>query len=141
VEDHEALETSALVSQLADAVEGQVNQLLADGVVTTGVVVGGILLARDHLLRVEQVAVTASADLIHNSRLQIYHQATGNVLAGASLGEEGVSGLIARANSAVSGQLAIRLDTVLEAQKLPACHTGLHTGLAQMDRNTFTHVD
>jgi len=44
VEDEEALQTGALVSQLADAVEDKVDDLLADGVVTTGIVVGGVLL-------------------------------------------------------------------------------------------------
>ena len=64
VEEKESLETSALVSQLPDAVEDQVDDLLADGVVATSVVVGGVLLASDQLLRVEQLAVGASADLI-----------------------------------------------------------------------------
>ena len=64
VEDEEALETGALVSQLSDAVQHQVDDLLANGVVTTGVVVGGILLAGDQLLGVEQLTVCAGADLI-----------------------------------------------------------------------------
>ena len=64
VEDEEALETGTLVSQLPGAVKHQVNYLLADGVVTTGVVVGGILLTGDQLLRVEQLAVGAGPDLI-----------------------------------------------------------------------------
>ena len=64
MKDEESLETSALISQLPDAVQDQVNNLLSDGVVTTGVVVGGILLASDELLGVEQLAVGASADLI-----------------------------------------------------------------------------
>lgn len=50
VEDEEALETSAAVGNLTDAVEDRVNELLADGIVTTGVVVGSVLLARDQLL-------------------------------------------------------------------------------------------
>ena len=64
VEDEEALQTGALVSQLTDSVEDEVDDLLADGVVAAGVVVGGILLASDELLGVEQLAVGASADLI-----------------------------------------------------------------------------
>merc|ERR1712023_193668 len=47
VEDEEALETGAVVGQLADAVEDEVNDLLADGVVATSVVVGGVFLAGD----------------------------------------------------------------------------------------------
>ena len=64
VEDEESLETSTLISQFPDAIQDQINNLLSDGVVTTGVVVGGIFLAGDELLRVEQLAVGASADLI-----------------------------------------------------------------------------
>ena len=64
MEDEETLETSALVSQLTDAVKYQINDLFANGVVTAGVVVGCILLASDELLRMEQLAVRASAHLI-----------------------------------------------------------------------------
>ncbi len=48
-----------------------VNELLSDGVVTTGVVVGGILLSSDHQLGVEQTAVGAGADLIDDVGLEI----------------------------------------------------------------------
>ena len=64
VEDEEALETSALISQLPDPVQNQVNDFLSDGVVTTGIVVGGIFLAGDQLLWVEELTVGASTDLI-----------------------------------------------------------------------------
>ena len=64
VEDEEALQTSALISQLPDPVENQVDDFFADGVVTSGVVVGGVFLTGDQLLGVEQLTVGASADLI-----------------------------------------------------------------------------
>ena len=64
VEDQEPLETSALIGKLTDPVEDQVDNLLSDGVVTTSVVVGSILLASDELFRVEELAVGASANLI-----------------------------------------------------------------------------
>ena len=44
VVDHESLQTSAVVGQLTDAVQAQVDNLLTNGVVTTGKVVGGVLL-------------------------------------------------------------------------------------------------
>jgi hypothetical protein len=53
MEDEETLETSALVSQLSDAVQNQINNLFADGVVATGVVVGSIFLSSDQLLRMK----------------------------------------------------------------------------------------
>ena len=64
MEDEESLETSALISQLPDAVKHQVDDFLADGVVTTGVVVGGIFLTSDQLFGVEQLTVGTGADLI-----------------------------------------------------------------------------
>jgi len=134
------LETSALISELADAVEAEVNDLLTDGVVTTGEVVGGVLLAGDELLGVEQLAVGASADFIDNGGFEIEEDATGNVLAGTSLGEEGVESIVATADSLIGGHLTVGLDSVLEAEKFPAGVTDLDTGLADVDGNDFTHL-
>ena len=64
VEDEKSLEPSALVGKLSDPVQHQVNNLLADGVVAPGVVVGRVLLARDELLGVEELPVGPSP---HNS--------------------------------------------------------------------------
>ena len=50
--------------ELPDAIKGHINDLLADGVVTSGVVVGSILLARNQLLRMKQLAVDARSDLV-----------------------------------------------------------------------------
>jgi hypothetical protein len=46
VKDHETLQTRALIGQLADAVQDQVNDFTADGVVATSVVVGSVFLLR-----------------------------------------------------------------------------------------------
>lgn len=81
VENKETLETRAVIGNAADLVEDLVNKLLSDRVVATGVVVRRILLACDHLLRVEQRAVGAGADLIDNVGLQIGVDGTGDILA------------------------------------------------------------
>ena len=52
-----------------------------------------IMLTRDKLLWMEQLTVSAGADLIHNGGLQVNHDAAWHVLASASLGEEGVEGI------------------------------------------------
>jgi len=141
VEDHESLETSAVVSQLADSVKNKVNNLLADGVVTTGVVVGGILLSRDDLLGVVQLSVGSSSDLIAHTGLKIDVHGTGNVLASTSLREEGVEGIITSTDGLVGGHLTIGLDAVLEAVKLPAGVSGLDTALTNVDRKALTHFE
>lgn len=85
MEDEEALETRAVVCNPSDLVQNLVNQLLADRVVTTSVVVGSILLASDHLLGVEQTAVGTSADLVNNVGLEIAVDGAGDVFAVALL--------------------------------------------------------
>jgi hypothetical protein len=139
VEDQEALKTSALVSELADSVEDEVDEFLANGVVTTGVVVGGIFLTRDELLWVEELAVGSSADLVNNGWLKIDKDGTWNVLASASLREEGVEGIITIADGLIGWHLTVRLDTVLKAVEFPASVTNLATGLADVDGKDFTH--
>ena len=63
--------------QFANPVQHQINDVLADGVVSAGVVVGRVLLARDQLLRVEQLAVGARTDLV--CRQTVVSASKGNV--------------------------------------------------------------
>jgi hypothetical protein len=81
VENEETLETRAVVSNTTNLVENLVNQLLSDSVVTTSVVVGSILLAGDHLLRVEKTAVGTSANLINHVWLEIAVDSTWDIFA------------------------------------------------------------
>ena len=68
----------------------------------TGEVVGGILLAGDQLLRMEQLTVRTRADLIDHRRLQVHEDAPRHVLAGARLGEEGVERVVATTDRLVA---------------------------------------
>ena len=94
-----------------------------------GEVVGGILLAGDQLLRMEQLTVRTRADLIDHRRLQVDEDAARNVLASARLGEEGVERVITATDRLVARHLTVRLNTVLQAEELPATVTDLATGL------------
>jgi hypothetical protein len=95
VEDKEALEAVGVVGELADAVARRVDQLFADlrippsirsalekshraspcarthSVVTTGVVVGGVLLAVDEGFGVEELAVVTRANLLRKRACQL----------------------------------------------------------------------
>ena len=133
VVDEETLETSALIGKLSDSVEAEINDLLTDGVMTTGEVVGGVLLTRDELLGVEQLSVGAGTDLIDDGGLEIEEDGAGDVLASTSLGEEGVESVVATTDGLIGGHLTVRLNTVLEAEELPAGVTDLDTGLTDVD--------
>jgi hypothetical protein len=139
VEDDESLESSALVSKFPDPVEAEVDNLLSNGVMSTGEVVGGIFLSGDELFGMEQLSVGSGPDLIDNGGLEIEENGSGNVLSGTSLREEGVEGIVSSSDSLVRGHLAVRLDSVLEAEELPAGVSDLNTSLSNVDRNDFSH--
>lgn len=135
VEDQEALETGALVSQLADAIQSLVNEILADGVVTTSVVVGSILLSRNDLVRVEELLVLSVSDFISNRGLEINKDSARHVLARASLVEEGGEGILSLDTLGTS-----LVDSVLQAVELPAALADLATALTNVNGDDFTHV-
>mmetsp|Transcript_3944 Transcript_3944/g.8793 ORF Transcript_3944/g.8793 Transcript_3944/m.8793 type:complete len:174 (+) Transcript_3944:1031-1552(+) len=139
MEDKESLETGAVVGQFTDPVEDKVHDFLPDGVVTAGVVVGGIFLSADDLLGVVQLAVGSGAHLVTHSWFEININSTRDVFTSTSFAEEGVEGVIATSDGLVTWHLTVGLDSVLEAVEFPAAVTGLDTGLAQVDRDTFTH--
>ena len=60
-----------------------------------GEIVRSILLTGDQLLRVEQLTVRTSADLIDHRRLQVDEDASWDMLSGARLGEERVESIVA----------------------------------------------
>lgn len=54
--------------QFTDSVQDRVDDLLADSVVPTGVIVGCVFLSRDQLFRVEELAVGSGAHLVYRER-------------------------------------------------------------------------
>jgi len=133
LEDQEALETSAVVSKLSDSVQAQVDDFTTNGVVSSGEVVGSIFLTGDQLFRVEQLSVGTGSDFINDGWLEIEEDTSWDVLAGTSLREESVESIITTSDGLVRWHLTVRLDTVLEAEELPAGVTNLATGLSDVD--------
>ena len=105
IEHQEALEPSAVVSQLSDSIESEINDLLADGVVTASKIVRSIFLAGNELLWVEELAVCASPHLVNNSWLEIQEDGAGHVLSGTSLTEKGVESIVTSAHGLIRGHL------------------------------------
>ena len=113
------------------------NSHLSNGVMTAGVVIRRILLSANDLLGMVKLPVSPGTDLVANRRFQIDVHRTRDVLPRAGLAEEGVERVVAASHGLVGGHLAVRLDSMLEAVELPAAVSGLDTGLAHMDRDTF----
>ena len=87
----------------------------------------------------EELSVGSGSDLIDNGWLEIEEDSSWDVLTSTSLGEEGVESVITTTDGFVGWHLTVRLDSVLEAEKLPAGVTDLDTALSDMDRNNFSH--
>jgi len=133
VENQETLKTGTLIGKLSDSVEDKVDDFFTDGVVTTGVVVGGILFAGDQLFGVEQLTVGTGTDLIDDSWFKIDENGSWDVLSSSSFTEEGVEGVITTSDGLVTWHLTIWLDTVLKTVQFPAGVTDLDTGLSDVD--------
>jgi len=113
VKAEESLKASAVVSKLADAVKYKVYDFLANGVVTTSVVVSSIFLSGDDLLRVVKRAVGTGTYFITYSWLKINKNSTWNVFACSGFREKGVESIIAASDGFVAWHLSVRLDAVL----------------------------
>ncbi len=103
-----------LTNNATDSVQGAINHLLANGVVTTGIVVGSILLAADKKLGVEELTVATSPDLVNGRRVQVDEEGTGDVFAAAGLGEERLVRAAIKDILRVRIRATIRSETMLE---------------------------
>mmetsp|Transcript_23795 Transcript_23795/g.51450 ORF Transcript_23795/g.51450 Transcript_23795/m.51450 type:complete len:498 (+) Transcript_23795:382-1875(+) len=139
VEDEESLQACAIVGHLADPVRYLIHYLLADGVMSPGVVVGRILLPADDLLGMVELAIRPGTNLVADGGFEIDVDGAGDVFPSARLTEEGVEGVVSASDGLVGRHLTIGLDAVFEAVEFPAAVTGLDTGLADMDGDTFAH--
>ena len=72
-------------------------------------------------------------------RFQVDENSARHVLTSTGLGEEGVEGVITTTDGLVGGHLTIWLDTVLEAEQLPAGVTALDAALADVDADALAH--
>jgi hypothetical protein len=133
VKDQKSLKTGTLIGQFSSPIQNHVDELFTNGIVSSSVVVGGILFTGDQLFWVEQLSVGTGSDFIDNSWLQINEYGSWNVFASASFGEEGVERIITTANGFIGRHLSVWLDSVLEAVELPTGITHLDSGLANMD--------
>ena len=78
MEHEESLQTGASVRQTAHSIERQVDDLLANRVVTARVVVRRVLLARDQLLRMEQRPIRPRTYFVYNPRsFSLYSMSVG----------------------------------------------------------------
>ena len=137
VENEESLKSSAIVGQLANTVKYKVDNFLSNGVVTMGVVIGGIFLSSNKLFWVEEGSVCSSSYFINDGWFQINEDGTWDVFASSSFREESVERVVTSSKGFITWHLTIRLDSMFQTVKLPASIAHLATGLANVDGDAF----
>jgi hypothetical protein len=133
VEDHESLETGAVVSEFSDSVQTEIDDFFTDGVMSSGEVVGGVFLSRDELFWMEELSVGAGSDLIDDGGFKIEENCSWNVFSGSGFREKGVECIITSSDGLVGWHLTIWLDPVLEAEEFPTGITDLDAALSDVD--------
>ena len=134
VKDQKALQTGTIVRQLANAIEHDIDNLLARGVVTTRIIVGRILLAVDDLLGMVELLHGSGAHFVADGRFQIAINGTRDVLARGRFRKERRERVVA---VLAIGHAAVRFNAVLEAVQFPALVTRLDTSLTEVERDAF----
>jgi hypothetical protein len=98
----------------ADLVQCTVQNLLANCVVTSSIVVGCVLLSADQQLRVEQLAVVTSADLVDGAGVKVDEDGSRDIFAAASLREDGIELAAVMEGLGIRIRATILLQAVLE---------------------------
>merc|ERR1712223_2122762 len=108
---------------------------------STSIVVGSIFLAGNQLFRVEELTISSGTDFVNDGGFQINKYGSWYMFPRSSFREKGIEGVISTSDSFVRRHLSIRLDSMFQAIKFPTGIAHLATGLADMNRDTFTHFD
>lgn len=139
VGDLETLEAVAGLGLLADDVEDRVNKLGTLGVVALGPVVAGTALAKDEVVRAEELAKGTGADGVDGAGLQVDEDGAGDVLVARGLVVVDVDALELQVRVTVVDTGVV--DAVLVADNLPELASNLVTALTGLQVDNLTHVD
>lgn len=90
-----------------------INELLANGVVPSSVVVRRILFPTDQELGMEKLSVWTGSDFVDRGWIEIDENGTGDMFVVAGLGEEGLEGTRVT-NVGIGVRTTVRLQAVLE---------------------------
>jgi hypothetical protein len=72
-----------------NSINDAIHEFLANGIMTTSIVVGGIFLSANQEFGVKELAVGAGADLVNRRGIKINEDRARDVFAAVRLGEEG----------------------------------------------------
>ena len=138
VGDLESLQHVTVFGLFANDVHDRVHELGALGVVALGPVVAGTALAKDKVVRAEQMAQRARADRVHCARLEIDQHGAWHVLVVRRLVVVHVNALQLKGRCAYI--VAGAVDAMFIRQHLPELGSDLVTTLAGLQVYDLTHV-
>jgi len=137
VEDQETLKGRAVISNTANLVDNGIDKLLANGVMSSSIVICSILFTANQVFRVEELSVFTSADFIDWGRVQINKDGSWYVFSSSSFGEEGFEGSVVYiVGFGVDGP--VWEETMFQKVQLPGAVTELDTSLSNMEMENLT---
>jgi hypothetical protein len=95
-------------------IQSTIQNLFADSVMSTGIVVGGILLTADQEFGMEELAVVTGTDFVDGRRIEIDKDGTGHIFTTACLCEDSIE--LSRVVKCLGVRIrtAILLETMLK---------------------------
>jgi len=133
VEHQETLKSGTLVGEFSDSVEAEIDDFLANGVVSSGEVVGSIFFSGDQLFWVEELSVSSSSNFINDGWFQIQKNGSWDVFSSSSFREESVESIITSSDGFIRWHLTVWLDSVFKTEQFPTGVTDLDTSLSNVD--------
>jgi hypothetical protein len=135
MEHQDSLKRGTVLSQSSYLVQNNIQYFSSDGISTSRIIVGGVFFSGQQRVRPEQPTIRSSSYLVNSSGIQVHEHWPWDVILIASLLEK-TAGCI---GSLLALQLAIGLDSMLQAEQFPTSIAYLNTSLTHMDRDEFPH--
>ena len=133
------LQAVAVLSLFANDVENGVDQLSSFGIMTFGPIVSGTGLAKDEVIRAEDLTVGTRSDAVHGARLKIHEHSPGNVPSARSLIVVNIDPLELDVGGGCAAVLSGGIDAVLVADDLPELGADLVAALASLHVQDLSH--
>jgi len=121
----EPLKRITIVCQLSDPIQSQLDEVFSNRVIASREVIRSVLLAWNHLRRVEQFTICSGSHLVDHSWLQIEVNWSGHIPSCLSLWEESAKSLVVGRD----GHYSVCWYSMLKTEEFPAGISKLYSSL------------
>lgn len=148
MKNHESLKVGALIGHFSYFIKAQIWNISTNRVLSSSEVICCIFFAWYQIFRMEHLSISASANFINDSGLEINHDWSRDILAAGSFSKESAKRLVIKIGGVwviifiwISVRnSAIGLDSMLEWEQFPTCISSLYPCLAEVKTYNLSHI-